>query len=174
MSTPGIPRIVLAVGLPASGKSTWFAQLRVQPLSSDAMRAMLFDSEEDQTNHRVVFATLRWMLRKRLELRRPATYLDATHLTRWERSPYLHLANLVECEVEALWFDEPFEVCLQRNAARERVVPESAMRRMRDRFEPPLLAEGFSRITIVRDGRVVRVVPESLHAQPESQGRQQA
>lgn len=164
MINPGIPRIVLAVGLPASGKSTWFAQLGVQPLSSDAMRALLFDKEEDQTNHRVVFATLRWMLRKRLELRRPVTYLDATHLTRWERSPYMQLSKLLACELEALWFDEPFEVCLRRNAARERVVPEPAMRRMRDRFEPPSLEEGFSRITIVRDGRVVRVLPESLHA----------
>lgn len=162
-----IPRIVLAVGLPASGKSTWFANEGVTPLSSDAIRALLFDSEVDQRNHRVVFATMRALLRRRLELKRPVTYVDATHLSRWERSPYLALARLYECEVEALWFDEPLEVCLQRNSSRSRVVPPAAIRRMHERMEAPTLAEGFSRITVVRQGRVCGVLPETLQDKPE-------
>lgn len=174
MSTAGVPRIVLAVGLPASGKSTWFASQQVQPLSSDLIRLLLFDREEDQSNHRAVFSCLRWLLRRRLDLRRPVTYVDATHLTRWERSAYLHFTGLYDCQVEALWFDEPLEVCLQRNAKRARVVPEAAIRRMHERLEPPTLEEGFSRIQVIRDGRILRVLPEPLHEKPESQREEQA
>ncbi len=36
-------RIVLAVGLPGSGKSTWFARKGIVPLSSDWLRQILAD-----------------------------------------------------------------------------------------------------------------------------------
>jgi predicted kinase len=168
MSSPSPPRILLAIGLPGSGKSTWFAKQGLQPLSSDTLRLLLFDNEEDQTNQRAVFAMLRLLLRKRLELGRPLTCIDATHLSRWERAPYLHMARLWDCEVEAVFFDEPFDVCLARNANRSRVVPEPVMRRMRDRLQPPTLAEGFSRIVVVRDGVQVSVLPETLHQKPQN------
>ncbi|MCU0226121.1 MAG: AAA family ATPase [Bryobacterales bacterium] len=173
MNTNGLPRIVLAIGLPASGKSTWFAAQGVQPLSSDGLRLLLLDDEQDQSNPRVVFSTLRWLVRRRLDLRRPVTYIDATHLTRWERSPYLAMARLYACQVEALWFDEELETCLRRNAARARVVPEAAIRRMQARLQTPTLEEGFSVIRIVRQGRIVGVLPEALDAQPQQQGDQQ-
>ncbi len=162
MGDTPLPRIILSIGLPASGKSTWFANQGIQPLSSDALRAILFDSEEDQSNHRLVFSTLRWLLRRRLDLRRPATYIDATNLTHWERSPYLALAQLYACQVEALWFDEPLDICLQRNASRPRIVPEEAIRRMHKRMQPPTLEEGFSRITILRQGRLIHIPPQPL------------
>jgi predicted kinase len=160
------PKILLSIGLPGSGKSTWFAREGLQPLSSDALRLLLFDSEEDQSNHRAVFATLRLLLRKRLELGRPVTCIDATHLSRWERKPYLQMAKLWDCDVEAIYFDEPFEVCLQRNAQRERVVPEHVLRRMKERLQPPTLEEGFSRIVVVRDGKRLAMLPEALHEEP--------
>ena len=169
MALTTVPRIVLAVGLPGSGKSTWFATHGIRPLSSDALRALLLDDEANQGNQRAVFAALRWMVRKRLELRRPVTYIDATHLTLWERQPYLRLASLWDCSVEALWFDEPYEVCLARNRSRNRVVPEQAMQRMRDRLVAPTLQEGFSAITIIREGSIQRLPPEALDVYPEAE-----
>ena len=154
------PRIILTVGLPASGKSTWLARQGLVALSSDALRRLLLDDEDDQTQNRGIFFVLRWLLRKRIELRRPASYVDATHLSPWERSPYIHLGQLHGCDVEALWFDEPLETCLKRNRNRTRVVPEEVMHRMAERFQPPTLGEGFSRIHIVRDGVIRRVLPE--------------
>lgn len=173
MEDAAAPRIVLTVGLPGSGKSWWMQRHNIRALSSDGMRALLFDDETDQSNHRVVFATLRSLLRKRLELGRPVTYVDATHLSRWERRPYVYQAELWGATVEILWFDEDFELCLARNRARARVVPEDAMRRMRDRMEAPALAEGFSRITIIREGIIRRVLPEPLHGEPDAEGRQE-
>jgi predicted kinase len=143
----------------------------IHALSSDALRALLFDDESNQSNPRVVFSVLRTLLKRRLELRRPVTYVDATNLSRWERRPYVALAGLWGAKVEVLWFDEDFERCRARNLQRARQVPEEAMRRMRDRFQPPSLEEGFSRITIIREGRIWRVLPDSLDGQPDTQGQ---
>ena len=165
--TPALPRIVLTIGFPGSGKSTWLSDRGITPLSSDALRKLLLDDEDNQTENRSIFMVLRQLLRKRLQLKRPVTYVDATHLTAWERQPYFHLAKLHGCDVEALWFDEPFEVCLERNAARPRVVPLDVMHRMRQRFQPPTLREGFSRIVVLREGAVRTIPPEGEHRQPD-------
>lgn len=157
---PIAPRIILTIGLPGSGKSTWLAERRITALSSDALRKLLLDDEDDQSANRSIFMILRLLLKKRLELKRPVTYVDATHLSLWERKPYLHLAKLYGCDVEALWFDEPFEVCKERNAARERVVPLDVMHRMQQRLQPPTLEEGFSRIVILRQNTVRTIPPE--------------
>lgn len=146
-----LQRIVLLVGLPGSGKSTYLERLRVTALSSDAVRLLLADDATNQTIHGRVFATLRYMLRQRLAIGRSVTYIDATHLTPRERRPYVKIAQKYGCRIEALFFDVPLEVCLERNRARARVVPDEAMRAMATKLVPPSVAEGFSRVTVVRD-----------------------
>jgi predicted kinase len=141
--------IVVAVGLPGSGKSTYFAKLGVHPISSDAIRLQLADDETIQTIHGRVFATVRFLLKQRLDLNRPVTYIDATNLTPKERRPYVKIARERGCEIEALYFDVPLEVCKTRNAQRGRIVPESAMDQMAAKLKPPIAAEGFDRIQIV-------------------------
>jgi len=53
------------------------------------------------------------------------------------------------CRIEALYFDVPLDVCKARNAARGRVVPESAMDQMAAKLKRPTAAEGFDRVRIV-------------------------
>jgi predicted kinase len=143
-------RVILMVGLPGSGKSTYLERLGVTPLSSDAVRQLLADNATDQTIHGRVFNTIRYLVRQRLAIGRPVTYVDATHLTPGERRPYVKIARRYGCDVEAVFFDVPLEVCMERNRGRARVVPEDAMRAMAAKLVPPAVDEGFSRVTVVR------------------------
>lgn len=139
----------MLVGLPGSGKSSWLAQQRYAGLSSDEIRRWLADDPTDQNIHRRVFATMRYLLRHRLELARPRTFIDATNLTRKDRRPWIKIAELHGAACEAVFFDVPVEVCQERNRARSRVVPESAIQEMARRLSPPSIEEGFSRITVI-------------------------
>ena len=130
-------RIVVLVGLPGSGKSTYLERIGAAALSSDAIRKLLADDETDQSIHARVFRTVRFLLRQRLAIGRAVTYIDATNLTPKERQPYIAIGKSRGCDVEAVFFDVPLAVCLERNAKRHRVVPVDAMMEMAAKLVAP-------------------------------------
>jgi len=140
---------VVLVGLPGSGKSFWLERQGIVGISSDRIRQVLADDATDQTIHARVFVTMRYLLRHRLAIGRPVSYVDATHLTPEERRPYIQIGRWYGCDVEALYFDVPLQVCRERNLRRDRVVPDDAMERMAAKLTPPEVAEGFARVTVV-------------------------
>ncbi|MGA3190702.1 MAG: AAA family ATPase [Bryobacteraceae bacterium] len=139
-------RIVLLVGLPGSGKSTWAAD-KPGVLSSDALRQLLADDPDRQNIHARVFRVLRDLLKHRLELQRPVTYVDATNLTPSERRPYIILAGLFDAEIEAVFFDVPVSECIRRNRSRGRVVPDDVILKMAEKLVAPDVTEGFSLVS---------------------------
>ena len=142
--------VVLSIGLPGSGKSTWFKRHSILPLSSDMVRILLFDDVTEQRYQDLVFSTLRSMLRARLLAKRPWNYVDATNLSPHERRSWIKLAHDFGYEAHAVFFDVPAEVCMERNKRRERNVPEDVMRRMANKLRAPKFEEGFAKITVVR------------------------
>ncbi len=156
--------VVLAIGLPGSGKSSWFKRHSIAPLSSDMLRSLLFDDPTEQRYQDLIFSNLRSMLKARLIARRPLSYVekarliarrplsyvDATNLTPHERHSWIKLAKDYGYDVHAVFFDVPLEVCLERNRRRQRVVTEDVMRRMAAKLRQPAFDEGFTKITVVR------------------------
>jgi predicted kinase len=142
--------VVLTIGLPGSGKTTWFKRRGVTPLSSDLLRSLLFDDIAEQRWQGLVFSTLRSLLRARLIAKMPWNYVDATNLSPHERRQWIKMAKSFGYDVQAVFFDVPLEICMERNSRRERTVSDDVMKKMAERLRPPDFKEGFSKITVVR------------------------
>ena len=150
--SPKEPRgyVVLTIGLPGSGKTTWYKRRGVTPLSSDLLRSILFDDITEQRYQGLVFSTLRSLLRARLIAKMPWNYVDATNLSPHERKQWIKMAKSFGYEVQAVFFDVPLTVCLERNSKRDRQVTDEVMHKMAERLRPPTFKEGFEKITVVR------------------------
>lgn len=115
---------LLTVGIPGAGKSTFIESLRTkQDLLQHHGHEPHFDG--------VVF--------------------DATLTSRIARRPLIEMARMAGARIEAVVFDVPLVVAMQRNAERapERRVPYETLVRMLRQLEaePPTLNEGLWRIT---------------------------
>ena len=142
--------VVLSIGLPGSGKSSWFKRHNIIPLSSDLIRGLLFDDPTEKRYQDLVFSSLRSLLRSRLIAGRPMNYIDATNLSPRERHSWIKMAREYGYEAHAVFFDVPAEVCIERNRKRLRNVPDEVMQRMAQKLRPPKFEEGFAKIIVVR------------------------
>jgi len=102
----------------------------VTPLSSDMLRTILFDDITEQRYQGLVFSTLRSLLRARLIARMPWNYVDATNLSPHERRQWIKMAASFGYEVQAVFFDVPLAVCMERNSKRDRAVTDEVMQKM--------------------------------------------
>jgi predicted kinase len=114
------------------------------------LRDILFDDITEQRYQGLVFSTLRSLLRARLIAKMPWNYVDATNLSPHERRQWIKMAKSFGYEVQAVFFDVPLAVCLERNSKRDRQVTDEVMHKMAERLRPPAFKEGFDKITVVR------------------------
>lgn len=145
-------KLIVLVGLPASGKSTYADMLAKFPktivLSSDKLRKELLGDETCQTNNQLVFDTL---------YRRAKLYLidgynvviDATNINMKDRKRTLSYFEKLDIERVAIVFATPIEVCYVRDERRERTVGKDVIDKFVQRFEIPMEYEGFDEITII-------------------------
>src|SRR6201992_1657543 len=142
--------VVLTIGVPGRGKTDWDKRRGVTPLSSDMLRSILFDDITDQRYQGLVFSTLRSLLRARLIAKMPWNYVDATNLSPHERRQWIKMAKSFGYEVQAVFFDVPLEVCLERNSKRDRQVTGEGVRSIGDRLKIPVFLVGFFYNTVTR------------------------
>lgn len=147
------------------GKSTFAAKhfLTTQVVSSDKCRALVSDDAANQRVSGHAFDLMHFIIEKRLALGR-LTVADATHLKPEDRRLLVRLARLFGFNATLIVFDVPLETCLARNAARNRIVPEDALRNQHALLETALEQvgkEGFDKVVVLgpeqQDGATVEI-----------------
>jgi putative nucleotidyltransferase with HDIG domain len=139
--------ITLLSGLPGAGKDTWLdgqgGQLPV--IALDAIRDELRVSPEDDQG--AVVSAAKERARELLRRYQPFIW-NATNLTRRLRDPLVELFLGYGARVRIVTVDAPLSRAIERNRQRSSPVPETVIRRLASRAEPPDLTEAH-RITIV-------------------------
>ena len=132
--------LIILVGPPASGKSTWgkkFAQENnLTYVSTDAIRAELGKGEDDQTVSSQAFATARARVSSALGAGKSAM-IDATSVTQKARKNWINLGRGHGAYIIAVTFEVPREELLRRDAKRERHVGPEIVDRFLNKYERP-------------------------------------
>jgi alkanesulfonate monooxygenase SsuD/methylene tetrahydromethanopterin reductase-like flavin-dependent oxidoreductase (luciferase family)/predicted kinase len=169
--------LVVLVGPPASGKSTW-AAAHVKPeevVSSDRLRAVVGTGEHDLAASADAFAVLDLVVAARVG-RGLTTVVDTLGLDPARRAAWRELARRHGVPCVAVAFDTPPAVCRRRNAERppdERVPPKVLSGQLAAYAEqrPALDGEGFDDVLADEPVRVaapaVVAAARSLSPEPE-------
>ena len=150
-------RLIVLVGLPGSGKSSYAEQFKAFDdaistgvtviHSSDAIRKELFGDESSQEDNARVFDLMRKRTAEDLRADKTVIY-DATNITRKGRRSAIACAHpthdTVECHI--VWA-EP-EECVRRDGLRNRTVGPEVIDKMLRRWQSPWLDEGFDKIEV--------------------------
>ena len=121
-------------------------------LSSDALREEMFGDVNHQADNDTLFKELHKRIRECLASGKSAIY-DACNISYKRRMEFLKSLNKIPCEKIAVIMATPYEVCLERNAQRERKVPEYVIKRMYMNWNIPYWYEGWDDIQIVYSDR---------------------
>ncbi|RTL40174.1 MAG: AAA family ATPase [Candidatus Melainabacteria bacterium] len=151
-----LKRLILLVGIPGSGKTTLAKKIVEKGfhcLSADPIREELYGNAAEQGDKeevfRIFFERLEDALSKELDI-----IVDNTNLNPRQRKPLLERAQKAGYTDIQLWLlDVPLDVCLKRNASRERVVPDDIVANMfmeLNRSGRPQRSEG--KLAIIRPG----------------------
>ena len=139
--------IIMARGLPASGKSTWAKEQVlagggfVKRVNKDELRAMVDASKHSDAREEEIVG-IRDMLVERWVRQGKTVIVDDTNLHPSHETRLRELAEQLGVEFRIQDFTHvPFGVCIQRNRERERQVPEPWMFREWEKYIKPIQDE---------------------------------
>lgn len=142
--------LIMLVGLPASGKSTYAEYLKEKGYhihSSDKIRKELTGDVNSQDKNTDVFSELHKRIKNDLQNGISCLY-DATNMSMKRRKTFLDEIKKYDCQKTCILFIVPVEVCKERNLKRERKVPDSVFDKMLKQFQCPYYYEGWDDIKI--------------------------
>lgn len=148
------PRLIVMVGLPASGKSSYAKKLEKENpantvvISSDAIREEICGSVEDQSKNGEVFRIFHERIRRNLEKKKDVI-ADATNITMKSRRAILNRVNGLDVHKECYIMSKPFGGCLEDNKDGEHPVPERVLYKQLLKFQIPFYEEGWDYISII-------------------------
>lgn len=146
------PKMIMIVGLPASGKSYKAIELaeefNANIHSSDSIREELLNDVNNQDNNNLVFQTLHKRIKEDLRNHKNCIY-DATNISYKRRMAFLQELNNIDCDKICVFMATPYEECIARNNARSRKVPEAVIEKMYKQIDVPDLYEGWDVIKLV-------------------------
>jgi predicted kinase len=141
--------LIVLVGVPGSGKSTWASRNASEAVivSQDDLIDAITPSGFQYSARPIYGAAEEAVARSALGLGR-LVIIDRTNRTRSLRQRWLALAREANCPAVAIVMSADIETCRVRNNARNhrRKVCTERMERMISLFELPSLEEGFARI----------------------------
>lgn len=139
----GPQELVVVVGLQGAGKSTWVTRYLA------ATHAVVSKDHWPRARRR---ETRQQRVVAELLAAGRSVVVDNTNPSPVERAPLVAAARAAAVPVRAVWVATPPEVAEARNAAREGAarVPDVGVLATRRRLRPPMLAEGFDRVDVVR------------------------
>ena len=146
-----MPKFIMLVGLPASGKSTLAQNIAKEQNanihSSDEIRKELSGDINNQDINKLVFKTLHKRIKEDLQNGKNCIY-DATNISYKRRMAFLQELNKIPCKKICVLVATTYKDCLDRNAQRDRKVPEGVIKRMYMNFNTPYYYEGWDYIKI--------------------------
>ena len=147
-----IPKLILLVGLSASGKSTVAAQIAKENTntviaSSNSIREELTGNYADQEHNEEVFRIFHDRIRRNLKNKRNVI-VDATNLTMKSRRAIMMKVHGLNIRKVCVIIPKPFEQCKEDNLHREHPVPDFVLDKQIRKFQIPFKEEGFDEIII--------------------------
>jgi len=136
--------LILLVGPPASGKSTWGKKFseenNIEYVSTDAIRAKIGSGEADQSVSAAAFGIARRKVSETLKADKSAM-IDATNVNRKSRKDWINMGRGAGAYIIAVAFEVPKEELYRRDAQRERHVGNEIIDRFVAKYERPTSQE---------------------------------
>lgn len=140
-----IKELIIMVGLPGSSKSTYQWEYY-----KDTHLRINLDQLTTRSREWAIFTTA-------------VAYdtnivIDNTNINKEKRAKYINYVKDKGYTIKCVWLTTPVSICKDRNASRDRVVPESAIDSFANSFEEPSLDEGFDEILCINNDGTTRKI----------------
>ena len=144
-------KLYVMVGHPGSGKTTYANSItgeNIKVFASDSIRKELYGEESIQGDNDIIFRMLESRIEEHLAHGDDAVH-DATNLREQNREKIIRRFRHTGCEFIAVNRLTDDNTCLERNAGRDRKVPEEVIERMNKSYTRAKFAEGWDKIRLI-------------------------